>query len=146
METEAQRRFREKRKDTPEVKEAAKKRARAWRDRMTDEERKAYQRAAGARFYANHKARVAVDRLVRVYGVDRAAAEAAALTGACEICNTPSALGSGRTGGVVDHAHDSNRVRGFLCAACNKALGFMADDPARLRAAADYLDRAAAKL
>lgn len=48
---------------------------------------------------------------------------------------------------VVDHDHDccsggtscGKCVRGLLCNHCNKAIGFLADDPDLLRRAADYL-------
>jgi hypothetical protein len=45
---------------------------------------------------------------------------------------------------MVDHDHETGAVRGLLCRACNWALGFMRDEPERLRIAADYLERAAA--
>ena len=42
---------------------------------------------------------------------------------------------------VVDHCHDSRRVRGLLCTGCNSAIGHFRDDPAALRAALAYLDQ-----
>lgn len=49
----------------------------------------------------------------------------------------------------VDHDHAccpgpyscGRCVRGLLCSRCNRAVGLMADNPERLRAAADYVER-----
>jgi len=40
----------------------------------------------------------------------------------------------------IDHEKGTRNVRGLLCSYCNTVLGLMAHDPARLRAAADYLE------
>lgn len=41
----------------------------------------------------------------------------------------------------VDHCHRTGVVRGALCGDCNHGLGCFADNPAALRAAADYVER-----
>ncbi|MDK0525025.1 endonuclease VII domain-containing protein [Streptomyces sp. ML-6] len=41
----------------------------------------------------------------------------------------------------VDHNHRTGAVRDLLCEWCNHAIGKARDDPARLRAMADYLER-----
>lgn len=53
--------------------------------------------------------------------------------GRCAICERPMEL-------VVDHCHESNRVRALLCSTCNTGLGHFKDDPAQLRAAALYIE------
>ena len=57
----------------------------------------------------------------------------------CAICGEPETR-KGYTTLVVDHDHATGIVRGFLCHSCNTTLGHMRDNPALLRAAADYLD------
>lgn len=54
--------------------------------------------------------------------------------GDCAICGEHREL-------VVDHCHDTGRVRGLLCHRCNVALGWMNDQPENLRRAASYLEQ-----
>lgn len=67
----------------------------------------------------------------------------AAQNNRCAICGqeeTVERQGELRTLSV-DHDHETNAVRQLLCQACNQGLGNFGDDPARLRAAADYIER-----
>ncbi len=55
--------------------------------------------------------------------------------GCCAICGeAPLEL-------HIDHCHETNVVRGLLCTNCNNGLGRFADEPNRLRAAADYVEK-----
>lgn len=57
--------------------------------------------------------------------------------GKCAICNRlPS-----RENLDIDHCHKTGKVRGLLCSGCNRAIGYMSDDPVRLIAAANYLTK-----
>lgn len=76
--------------------------------------------------------------LLRKYGITSAQYDEllAAQNGVCAICRGPSVDGSAL---AVDHCHETGRVRGLLCANCNRGVGLFADDPDRLVAAAAYL-------
>jgi hypothetical protein len=52
--------------------------------------------------------------------------------GLCDSCGEETATD-------VDHCHDRNVYRGWLCHGCNAAAGMLADDPARAEALAAYL-------
>lgn len=75
--------------------------------------------------------------------------------GVCAICKKPETAlqGNGPRAHVVrylavDHDHETGRVRGLLCGACNMGLGQFGDDTEQLMAAVAYLaatmERAAA--
>ena len=63
--------------------------------------------------------------------------------GLCAICGQPPDPGGVRATSRLhtDHDHLTGRVRGLLCNNCNRGIGCFADDPARLRAAAEYIER-----
>ena len=56
--------------------------------------------------------------------------------GRCAVCQTTETKG---IGWCLDHDHLTQRVRGVLCDACNKGLGFLQDDPTVIAAALRYL-------
>jgi len=58
---------------------------------------------------------------------------------ACKVCGYIPASPLDLT---IDHDHDTGAVRGLLCSPCNTALGMFRDDPARMRAAAEYIEAA----
>lgn len=63
----------------------------------------------------------------------------AAQGGGCAICGAEAPEHKSH---AVDHDAISGRLRGILCENCNRAIGQLGHDPERIRAAADYLDRA----
>jgi hypothetical protein len=69
--------------------------------------------------------------------------------GRCAVCGAAEPGGPGAWHVDHDHACCPSRascgecVRGLLCTRCNATLGYVKDDPATLRALADYLERTA---
>lgn len=54
--------------------------------------------------------------------------------GACAVCLHPFSATP-----FVDHDHVTGRVRGLLCDPCNKAIGFLRDDPVIAMSVVMYL-------
>jgi len=88
------------------------------------------------------------DKLKSAYGItiDQYEAMLAEQAGGCSICGGSNASGRNL---YVDHDHAccpggkscGRCVRALLCDPCNRSIGLMRDDPARLEAAAAYLRR-----
>jgi hypothetical protein len=61
----------------------------------------------------------------------------------CPIClkYEEELLGTGGNAGVwtIDHDHNKNKFRGFLCHNCNRGIGIFKDDIDRLQRAVRYL-------
>jgi len=60
--------------------------------------------------------------------------------GVCAICREPPAKGRGKRL-VVDHDHQTGRIRGLLCALCNVAIGYLREDPQLFDRTKEYLIR-----
>lgn len=58
----------------------------------------------------------------------------------CALCSAPLHSNLGRNGFVVDHSHQTGKVRGLLCRPCNNVLGQARDNPEVLRKAAIYVE------
>lgn len=61
----------------------------------------------------------------------------------CAICKLPLEINkeqnNSKTRPCIDHCHITNKVRGILCAQCNRGLGHFNDDIDMLKKAIKYL-------
>lgn len=66
-----------------------------------------------------------------------------AQNGLCAICGKPPNPDGIRAASRLhaDHDHVTGKVRALLCNSCNNGIGRFRDDPALLRAAAEYIER-----
>ena len=83
--------------------------------------------------------------LKKKYGIDSEDFETIwiAFYGKCGICNKKlqrpeQRQGQGLDTVAVDHDHLTGNIRGLLCSACNKGIGFLKDDPILLEKAAEW--------
>jgi hypothetical protein len=65
--------------------------------------------------------------------------------GVCAVCGQAEYVTVRKTGAVralaVDHCHKTNKIRGLLCALCNRAAGAVKDDPTIATRLAAYLSQ-----
>ena len=111
--------------------------------RVLTDEQKAANTQSAREWYKQHPEQAATTRrsnALRRFGLTpESFIELSAAQGdVCAICGTVNANGRRLS---IDHNHMTGAIRALLCHPCNVTLGLMKDDPARLRAAADYLDR-----
>jgi hypothetical protein len=59
----------------------------------------------------------------------------------CDVCGRTTKIKDGRNGLNVDHCHITGRIRGILCANCNKVEGLVGGSSDVLRMLADWIDR-----
>jgi hypothetical protein len=80
--------------------------------------------------------------LMRLYGLtlDEYDALVDQQDGVRAICREPPVKGRGKRL-VVDHDHQTGRIRGLLCALCNVAIGYLREDPQLFDRAKEYLIR-----
>ena len=104
-------------------------------------EAEAYQRRKAAAGQTPSRRLPAKSYLERTYGItdDQFCRMVVDQRGLCAICH----LEPSERGLVVDHDHDTGRVRGLLCDRCNRALGGFRDNPVLVERALDYLERGA---
>ena len=88
-----------------------------------------------------HLAKAAAQKRDAWSGVSRAQFDAlfARQGRVCAICNRAPSTSKATH---LDHCHNTDKIRGVLCASCNKGLGHFRDDPSLARAAARYLETA----
>lgn len=77
-----------------------------------------------------------INHFKRKYNLDDSVAEALAdnRIGNCEICKIEDLL-------VVDHNHQTRKVRGFICSNCNSALGYVKENKEIIGNLIKYLDK-----
>lgn len=96
-------------------------------------------RAGKRRFYRNNPESVLRSHLKKCYGLslEDFLQMRKNQKNLCAICKTEF-----QKAPHVDHCHKTGKIRGLLCGLCNISLGGFKDSPERLRAAANYLDKA----
>lgn len=119
----------------PGRREKQRKRCEVWR-KQNPEHVKQLRRA----WYAKNRDKVTAQKREQRIVAERLKAQG----GGCAVCHVKPKKGAKRF--PVDHCHKTNQVRGILCNSCNRALGWLNDEPARIRRLAAYVEKHGGKL
>lgn len=109
-----------------------------WRKEYHLRNKEEHNARSKAYYRANRESQIRISierRMVRRYDLtlDQIDAMPKRQEGRCVVCGgLPEKL-------VVDHDHDTGRVRALLCGTCNVRIGMLKDDPSILSAAAQYV-------
>jgi len=107
---------------------------------------------AGKAYREKHKERDRVnrkwERIKRVYGLDKIQYQVLwdSQGGLCPICGCELREGwtqnHHKNRAVVDHDHETGKVRGILCTMCNKGLVLLGDNIESIKRVEEYLKNA----
>lgn len=120
--------MREKRASDPEFRERQREATRRWNeanpDKVLDQRRRTRRREC-----------------LRKFGLTETDYETMLVSqdGGCAICGSVVSGRKNDTALIVDHCHDTQKVRGLLCHPCNMILGFAKDSARVLEKAAAYI-------
>jgi hypothetical protein len=132
----------------PEYVRAAARRKRQRRRQLRGDEVRAYERAA-YHHNPNRRETNRVEKFAARYGVahNEILRMYARQRGRCAICRRHGPLGGRSYAGlVVDHDHQTGRVRELICRRCNLGLGYFKDDRLWVASALQYLEKHAPKV
>jgi recombination endonuclease VII len=127
-----------KRRETedPEFKVRARAAEKRWRDRNPDKVKAKNDKINAARTSESYRM---YNVLKKGLTQDQYNAMLEQQGGGCILCGARSP-GKIKKHFCIDHDHKTDRIRGLLCDACNRALGLFKDNPEILRRAAAYVE------
>lgn len=113
--------------------------------RRANQDRKNVARAVSTAVDPAYRREVNLRSQLRRYGItpEEYRAQVAQQANRCAVCgDAPDPNGIKSASRLhVDHDHVTGRNRDLLCIRCNQGVGYFRDDPALLRAMAEYIER-----
>ena len=135
--------YAERHRDDPVRKAKMREYRRNWKQRHREQSNALEVRRQNERYATDpeYRARVKMRQRLRRYGLsyEQYVEMFSRQNGRCAVCRCELVLDGRHT--HIDHSHDTDQLRELLCHGCNTALGLLDEDPSRVRALADYVER-----